>query len=242
MFNLNFCLLTANSIHVWATLKLTAQVHGVLFRSVFYFSIFLQSQYSCVVMMILSCGYYLLVATNSTLKKSIKNDCSIPTSTVIKTVSVIYDKLCETYELVSACFTAYIVIYFMDFVYFNVFTSYAVYVFIKSPTDQKALFLQISISWILHYSPCVFWVMIFSSRIQTQGSNMIVLIQKLAYKHRNDKEILKCIDNLSLMFEHRKPKISCGLFVINWQYCFSVFVSIFGFTIILAQFYDVQTV
>ncbi|CRL02698.1 CLUMA_CG016090, isoform A [Clunio marinus] len=58
---------------------------------------------------------------------------------------------------------------------------------------------------------------------------------------KNDRNALIRLKNMSQQIEHRKPTLSCGIFIVNWKFMFSMICGIFNLAIVLIQFYDVKT-
>lgn len=202
------------------------------FLSYFSYLIFYTSM-----MMILSLAYYQLQALNMFVVKS-KSE-NIPVEKIIKQTSIIYDKLCDIFELISAFYRLHNLNFLLGFYYNDFSFYYVLFILIKNPGKEIFYFFLTNVLWNLCYLPGVLWTMLFSSWIETEGIKTANLINQLA----SQESTMKCLKSsriINLKMTHRRPKVSCGMFDLNWKFFFTMIGSIFSSAIILIQFYDVS--
>lgn len=191
-------------------------------------------------LMTVACMIFQLKALNHLLMKLLKSSDDVLTVQVIEKTSIIFDKLCDVSEDFSSFFLVDILIYLLSLTFFSTFFLYTFYVLLLSPDYKLFYFLLISLMWIFYYLPPVILIVTLSSLIEREGIRTADLIQQLTVKSKHLKS-LKRSEIVMQMMTHRRPKISCGFFDLNWNFFFSMLVTIFSFGIILIQFYDVST-
>lgn len=208
----------------------------------FYFSMTILFYLFCGIslMMTMACATFQLKALNSFLMKLFESSNDLPSVQVIRRTSIIYDKLCDVFEDISSFFLLDIFVYLLGFLYFSTMSFYGFFVYFQTPSYQLAYFQMLTVIWMLYYSPLVIWVVIFSGLVEKEGIRTADLIQQMSVR-RNKLKSLKSSEIMMQMVTHRRPKISCGLFDLNWKYFFVLLGSTFSFGIILIQFYDVHT-
>lgn len=214
--------------------------HANLKNQIFiYLSVFSHFEFSISLMMLLSCGYYQLLALNDHIRKCIENQIESSVQEVIIKTRIIYDKLCDIFETISAFYLIGNLAFLLGLTYFNVCFYYSMYVFFKAPSEDLGYFVLVTNTWCMYFSPCVIWITLFSSWIESEGKKTVDLVQLLANKDRNLKS-LNASNFMVLLTAHRKPRVFCGLFDFNWQGLFAMICSVFSFSIIVIQFYDVS--
>lgn len=190
-------------------------------------------------MMCVSCGYQLLKANNIHLLRYFNSRREIDIVDVIRKTSIMYDRICDIFDGISSFFSLIIIIFLLGFTYCYVFFAYGVYILVNNPNSSILLFLSATLLWIIYYSPCVIYLTLYSSWIRAEACQTADLIQLLVNREK-DLQSLHKASIFALFVCHRTPKISCGLFEINWKTFFGLMGSIFSFSIILIQFYDVS--
>jgi hypothetical protein len=189
-------------------------------------------------MMILSLAYYQLLSLNKFLTNSENNSNGLTVLEIIRKASILEDKLCDVFEAIATFYSLNIVGFVIGFAYFATFSSYTLFVFFKTPSYQLLYFLFLSLLWVSNYAPFVLWFILYSSLIEKQGLKTVELIQVLVNTEKNRKN-LKFLKIINQQVFHRRPKISLKMFDMNWKFLFKIASSIFSFSIILVQFYDV---
>lgn len=208
-------------------------------NTIFFSVIFCFIQASTSFMMILSCGYNQILSINQFLQRCIQCGTKMSDEEVIRNTSRLYDKLCDVFEATSTYYLFNNLQLLLAFNYFNVFFYYSVYIYITLPNFIMLNFVLTCLMWCLLYTPGIFWMMRFSSRIRAEGCKTANLVQKLANREKN-RSSLRCSQGYALLIAHRQLKITCGLYELNWKSFFAILGNIFSFSIIIIQFYDVS--
>jgi len=220
------------SIGEYITLK-----NGLIFTV----NVWFYTQFCSTMMMMLSSSYYLLKAFNRYLEKCIEHPESIYVEQTVRQASRVLVRLSETFDAISAFYLINFIVYFMAFTFFNIFSCYAFYIYLQDQNEEIFLLLMASLWWTGYYGPCVFWLVIYSSKIHRESLRTADLVQSLTNTENALKET-KSSNILALLVYHSSPKISCGFFEINWQSFFTMVCGIYSFAIISVQFYDVKKV
>lgn len=209
-------------------------------NQVFFFaSLFFYLQLCTSFMMILACAFYQLSALNNHLKKCISNPTELDVSDIIRNTSIMYDKLCDVFDSISAFYMLSILMFILGSTYFIVFFWYLLYAFLAVSSNDLGYFLTTTILWCLYYLPCILGMNMYSSWIESEGLRTVDLLLLLAYKDAKLKSLKSSIVT-TLQAAHRRPKITCGLYELNWKALFAMMGSIFSFSIITIQFYDIS--
>lgn len=209
-------------------------INNVLFFLPLCFSVVFISS----MMMMLACSYFQLKALNTTVKKIYKSHDNATVRQIIKTISIMYDTLCDAFEEFSSFYFPNNAVFISGFLYYNILFYFVVFIYIKNPNERNFLFGLISFLWVAFYAPCIIWLITFASWIEKDGVKTANLIQKLANVDR-DPTYLKLSKILMQQVTHRRSKITCFMFDLNWKFFFSMLGGISSFTIIFIQFYDV---
>lgn len=206
----------------------------------FFLSVFFNLIICSTLMMILSCAHSQLHALNTYLSLNLQKYREVSVVQVIKTTSILYDNLCDVIETISFFYCLIILIFLWGFLYFYVFVFFSFYLYVQVPSDDLFTYSLGSTGWLLYYTPCVLWIVVFSSWIEQDACITADLIQQLVNQKHQSRELksFKSLNILMQQISHRRPKISCGLFAINWNFFFTVIGGIFSFSIILIQFSD----
>lgn len=232
-----YIFLAVNLITAFKDLNVVQYVRGkdkFIYFGVFFFLMPLNVSF----MMVITCGYLQISSLNKFLEKNLKNSTRVSLPEVFKKSSIIYDKLCDLFDSISSFYALNNLVILTAFTYFYVFLSYDVYVYPKSPSNGLRDYMLSTFLWCIYNTPFVVWMMTFGSWIQSEGCKTVDLIQYLSFDDNRVIISKKCFI-LTLQLEHRRPKISCG-FDINWKTLFTLIVSVFSFSIIIIQFYDVS--
>lgn len=208
-------------------------------KVIFFSTIFMNMHICLGFMMALSCGYYQLVGLNSFIQRCSEGKIKMSHVEMISKASKLYDKICDAFDEISRFFLITNLIFLAAFNFFNIFYFYSVYVYFKAPSPLISNFLITAQVWAIYYAPAVGWMMTFSHWIHAEGCKTTDLVQKLASREK-DVKTLEHSHRMVLLVAHRKPIISCGLYELSWKTFFAMLSSIFSFTIIVIQFYDVS--
>lgn len=206
---------------------------------VFFFgSVFFYLYFYTGLMMILCCCFYQYRALNSFLKSCLENPQRASIPRVIKKSAIMHDQMCDIYDAISAFYLLNNYVFLIGFSYFSIFFGYSIYISAQNPNYRLSCFMITSFLWIFYYAPCVIWTVTYAGWTRDESCKASDLIQKLANNDLSKKNF-KISTALMLQMTHRRPKISCGLFDLNWKHFFFTLGEIFTFIIILIQFYDV---
>lgn len=203
---------------------------------IFFFMSILWMMLSCVtLMMILTCTYFQMKNFNNFLSELISHpQKKINVKIVIKT-SILHDSLCDCSEAISTFYTLTILTILLGFLYFDIIFCFAIFILFKKFSNELFFFTLAGVLWIFYYSPSVVYITTFSSWIEKEGLRTGNLIQTLAINDNHSKRMWIMMQQMT----HRSPKISCGMFDVNWKSFFGMLCAIFSFWIIMIQFYDV---
>lgn len=231
-----FLFVVVNLLFAFQDFNIVQYVTGkdkFVFFGVFFFLMPLSVSF----MMFLSSGYYQIRELNNALERNIQNYYWICASGVIRKTSIIYDKLCDVFDLISAYFVLNNLVTLSAFLYFYVFFFYDIYVYSRSPSNALLDFTLSNLLWCFYYTPFVLCMTTLSSWIHSEGCKTSHLVEQLA-KKTNKPETLRRSHTMVLQINHRVAKISCG-FDINWKTFFALIGHVFYLSIIIIQFYDV---
>lgn len=202
-------------------------------------SVFSNMLFGSTLMMILSCACHQLEALNTLLGNFLQDEEILLKMRLLKKVPIIYDKLCDIFDNISKFYLLSMVGFLFGFTYFNIFFIYEVCLLFQVQSKELFYFLGSSVLWNLYYGPFVLFITISASLIEKEGIKTVDIVQKLirAFGNSKDSKRLIILHQQSL---HRRPKVSCELFELNWSFFFTILAGIFSFSIILIQFYDVN--
>lgn len=189
-------------------------------------------------MMLCNCGYQQLVTLNAILTKNLNDSDQQDLIDVIKKTAKMYDKLCDVFDEISTFYVFFILLVLLGFLHYNVFFVYALYILFNNLNPSILLFVIGTFLWVIYFAPCVIYLTLFSSLIESEAYRTADLVQMLVNRNMDLRSLRKA-SIFSLHVSHRIPKLSCGMFEINWRTFFGIMGSIFSFSIILIQFYDV---
>lgn len=223
-------------LYIFDSLKILSPL-SFTFKIAFIISYLTYSIFCTTPMMLLAIAYLQLNALSRYICDYPKNQLK-PLEVVMK-ASIIYDKLCDIFDSMSSFYLINNVFFLAGFYFFNFFFYYALYLYIKNPIKELLEFFISSIVFNLFFSPCVIWLVTFSSWVEREGKRAADLVQQLAKTGRCPK-ITKRSNILMQQVIHRKPNISCAFFTVNWKFFFQMLGNIFASAIILIQFYDAK--
>lgn len=201
-------------------------------------SSFLHTQYTLGQMMLLASVYYQLKMLNKSLKENMKNFDELSIKSLSRQSSIIYDALCDVCDEFSKFYAIFVIIYFTALIIFTVYCNFICFVLIQSPSYHLFFFLCYFLLWLFICMPFILWTLTFSSLIATEGRKTADILYKVV-EYKKLLNSRRISENFHLQIMHRQPKISCGLYDINWKSFFVFACLVFSFSIILIQFYDV---
>lgn len=187
--------------------------------------------------MIMNCVYYQIKSLNRFLENLLNNhEKSAPS--IIKKVANIHDKVSDLCECVSAFYVLSYLFIISSSTYFYVFTTYSIFVYTKFPSQELLDFTLTVSLWCIYLGPLSISLIALSSWIQSEGNRTADLVEQLAIKARKLK-MIKISYILALQARHRRTTVTCGLYDINWKVLFTVFGSVYSYSVIMIQFHDV---
>lgn len=233
-----FILVAAVSLDLSLTfnLLLVAEYLSSKDKIIFFVSVYVNLLYFSTFIVVLSSAYYQLHAMNEFLKKLPSDRQNLATTRIIRETAIMFDKFCDIFGDISRFYLLNIVIFLFLSAFFVTYMIYAFYLNFKNPNE----FLLSVFVWMFYFLPPVLWMAVFASWIDKEGKKTGLLIQLLVHPERTVKT-LKSSNIFMQQLKHRQPKISCGLFDLNWKFFFSLLGTISSFAIILIQFYDVSS-
>lgn len=152
-----------------------------------------------------------------------------------KIITILYDKSCETTDLINKCFSYGFLMIFLQFMLQCVFISFGLcHIILNNSTPMDRKFIVDGCLYIIPHFTLALFIIFYSNFIKHEGNRTLIIIHTLGLK--NNQKDLKFCQLASLQLEHRAPEISCGLFKIDMTYFFVFIASIFSYTLILIQF------
>lgn len=238
-YNFIFLIVSFGLIAIFAKIGLANAIS--LRNKILYFTTVLTYvQLSSTFLMFESCVFCQLFCLNNILRKGIED----PTKKALlslKETTKIYNRICDIFDDMSEFYLPLCTIFLTGLFYYTIFFIYALYIYYENAGKSLAYFLATAILWIFYFSPTVGISMRTSSWVRTEAGKTIDYIQKLA-NHQSDQKLLKDSYIMNLLAAHRTPRITIGLFELNWKSLFTVITLFYSFAIILIQFYDVSSI
>lgn len=238
LYNIIYVIVVFSIINNFNALDISSKI-SARNKIIFFSNIFLLMHNTVSFIMALITGYYQLVGLNRFIQSCIDRRIKLSNNEVITKVSMVYDKICDAFDAISQYFLISNLIFFAAFIFFNILYHYSIYVYFKTPSVSIIYFVHTALVWSSYYTPAIFLMISFSHWIQKEGRMTADLVQDLA-NQENSVKSLRLSYRMTLMVAHRKPSITCGLYELNWKFFFAIVSSIFSFTIIIIQFYDVS--
>lgn len=205
----------------------------------FYVTTYFYVQFGAALIIILGCFCMTVTSLKKILERSFTASSSDTNSGILFKTSIIYEKICEIVGNFSNFYKFMLLPFYMIFLFYVLLFTYGMFIYQMTPNDRLCIFTKLSLSWVCLYSPLVLCLYSFSSIILSESEKIIDLVQLLAAKDRRQSSLKRSI-KLALFFTHQKPQMHCELFDVDWKTFSALMGSIFTYTIILVQFYDVS--
>lgn len=156
---------------------------------------------------------------------------------IVRKIRILHIKVAETVELFNFYFTFNVIIYFLQYMFYMLFNLFRLFHFLTSPIFLigELHMMILGYVWNFYYFWAALWLVLFSSWIESEGNNTLILLQTLTFSY-NDPKTLAAVKLAKLQMSHKKVVISCGLFEINWSFLAIIFGSVISYLIILIQF------
>jgi hypothetical protein len=194
-------------------------------------------------MVLLSTVIFQMKALNESLdEKLVRNAQKIDgkwPAKAIRKASILYIDFCDGLDEISKFYAISTLSFFGAYFFFCFFTNYIAFVFFLTPSLPLYIFLCYFSTWLLIFIPFILCLLLSSTFIANEATKTAELLIKLHAKSTNI-QVAREIAAFNLHFEHRKAKISCGFFEVNWKSYFQIIGLIISFSVILLQFYDVE--
>lgn len=155
----------------------------------------------------------------------------------IKESSISVDMICDALDSTKVIYALNTVIYIFHFGMFSVVSLYSfISILSRSINENEKFFTIMAVSWNIYYSPFIMWTFIYSNRIKKLGKQFLVQIQKCSMSYKINEKVQNQISTIFYQLSHRRPIVSCGIYIIDWALLFSFVSSIFSYLIIIVQF------
>ena len=156
---------------------------------------------------------------------------------LIKFAVRLYDKICDTTELINSFFSFNMMINCIQYTFVIIFFSFGIYHHLIDVNVNKnqVLYSVVISSWVLYFTMPVMWIITISSWIINESNLTVQLFHKLTFQ-RNHKNVIRNVALAHLQISHRKPLISCELFVIDWTLPLAIVGTTISYVVILIQF------
>lgn len=156
----------------------------------------------------------------------------------LKDVAIIVDRICDSLDSLKVCYSINTVVYLTHVSFYTIITIYGLisYFSHSSRNATELIFSLITLCWECYYTPIAVWTFLMSSWIKKEGKMMEIFIQKLLHRDRQNIKAHKRGNLMYLQWHHRRPLISCGVFVIDWRLLFYFMGICFSYLVIVIQF------
>ena len=156
----------------------------------------------------------------------------------VKAVADVVDKVCDAVESIKFCHTVNLIDYILHYLIVAVLTVYgsSSSVFRQNSTKHDKVFSLLTLAWTLLYTPFVVSLFLISNMIKGITKSIENTIQSILNKRNLDLQIHKTTQILFLQLYHRRPMISCGLFVVDWYLLFYLLGIGYSYLVIIIQF------
>lgn len=161
----------------------------------------------------------------------------------LRLVAILVDKICDTLESIKFCYTVNNLSYTVYVGFFSVLGVYAnvSYFFRTNPSSMELFFSLLTLIWNFYYIPFLLSIFLISNWIKKEGKLIDFHVRTLLTKCSSlDTNILKKTNLITMQMQHRRPIISCGVYVIDWYFMFTLIATGFSYLVIIVQF-DLKT-
>lgn len=187
----------------------------------------------------MSCSCLIMVVLNKLLETHLIDNGFRINFKILRSALLIYCKICDILRSCSRAFGSMIAPYFMTFISYTLLFSYSAFVYQKNPNERLFYFSLMTFSWSVLNAPPILYIYVSSCRIISESRKTVNLLQQITV-NEVDLRILRMCNTMELLAAHKQPKLSCDLFEVNWKTFFGILGSLFSYTVILVQFYDVS--
>lgn len=156
----------------------------------------------------------------------------------LKSVASLVDRVCDSLDSLKICYSINTVVYLIHISLYSILTCYGLLSYFSKPKNLpgELLFSLIYLSWTFYYAPFGIWTFLTANWIKKEGKIIETQIQKLLFKYIGNVNHHKRAKLIFLQMYHRRPIISCGVFVIDWGLLFYFMGVCFSYLVIVIQF------
>jgi hypothetical protein len=156
----------------------------------------------------------------------------------MKATAQIWDTICDGIDAIAFCYTINTIYYILCFTFnFAMFIhSIISYVFYENSTDVDLIYMCMIMAWTVLFSPTMIYIFFVVKGIDTQRRMIEKNVHSLVHAYSQRKLVMNRAELLLLQFEHRQPKITCGVFEIDWKLLFCLLGTSYSYLLIIAQF------
>lgn len=205
---------------------------------IFLWILFVYIQFNSAIIMIASCSCLIVTTLNKALRNCLSNNPHQLDSKILRSISIIYCRLCDVTKSYSKAFGSMIIPYMLTYISYSLLFIYSVYVYQKNPSKRLLYFSIMTFSWVGYNFPPMLCYYACSSILASESHSTQCLLQQITAK-KLDLDLLNKCSNFELLIRHQQPKLSFGLFLLSWETFFGMIASIFSYAVILVQFYEV---
>lgn len=156
----------------------------------------------------------------------------------LKVVRILFDKISDTMENLQRCYLINTIVFMIYFTFSTIFAIFGVITNFLIDSLTRNYVSVMLIIWTFYNFPFVIGTFFYSSRIKREGRKLHAVCFKFLYQFGSNSNLKVCksVQTLSLQVHHRRPLLSCGLFVVDWYFLFHIIGLIFSFLLIFIQF------
>ena len=156
----------------------------------------------------------------------------------LRSVADVVDKLCDAVESIKFCHTINFVDYILHYLMLAILSIYggSSYFFRQNSTKHDQIFSLLALTWTALYTPFIIFLFLISNMIKGITKSIENTIQSILNKTNLDLKTRKTAQLLFLQLHHRRPLISCGIFVVDWYLLFHLLGIGCSYLVIITQF------
>lgn len=236
---LNFCIFFFANSYFLAKLKIHMEI-GKFLGSLLAACAVSYQIYECINMFTIYWIYLRLSLVSDSLREMENNQGKRGQNVAkeFKKMFIIVDKICDALESIKLCHSISIVAFIVHYVLFSVFTFYGIvsYFFRRTSTEVDLIFNFLSLVVNLLFAPFCIWMFLMSNWIKKRGNEIENRIHKTLHENRLEVKVYKRAEIIFMQLRHRRPIVSCGVFIIDWHLLLYLMNLCFTYLVIIVQF------
>ncbi|GAB0089703.1 hypothetical protein DMENIID0001_042900 [Sergentomyia squamirostris] len=154
----------------------------------------------------------------------------------ITDMAVIYDLLNDSVTLLNSCFAIQTMAWLSGSFCLNIFGFFTLYRFLVHSSWDQMVVACVYGMWLSMGTAFVVACIVEGANIARQGRITASLVHKAINRNFDSIPLMEKLKVLSQQLLHRKPEVSCGLFVYDWPYFASTVGAMAMYLCILIQF------